>query len=249
MIEAHGVSVRYGTSTILHNLSVHIECGALTAIVGPNGAGKSTLLGCLTGSCIPDSGTVTLDGQALADYSLKQLACLRSVLLQSSTVNFPFTTSEIVMMGRHLYTQADSDENNHIVSQALGCVDALHLQQRFVSTLSGGEQQRVHIARILAQVWGNNSAYLLLDEPTSALDLKHQHQILHLLRDLTKNKNYAVCTIIHDLNLAMRYADHTILLKDGQLYAAGDTKTTLTAEAIQTVFEVSQEVMEPIIYA
>lgn len=240
MIIAENLSVRIAEKHILEDVSVQIENGKVTAILGPNGAGKSTLLKCLTGSQNANSGTIELDGKRLDDYSLSDLSTKRAVLSQSNPISFPFTVLEIVMMGRNPYA-GSSNEDHEIALEALECVDAIHLKDRIFPTLSGGEQQRVQLARVLAQLWEQENAYLFLDEPTSALDLKHQHQLLSLVSRLAEDKHFAVCIIMHDLNLAMRYADHVILLKDGKLFAAGSTATTLNKGTIEEVFEVPGE--------
>ncbi len=242
MIIAENLSVKIGEKHILEDVSVQIENGKVTAILGPNGAGKSTLLKCLTGSQNANSGTITLDGKPLGDYSLNDLSTKRAVLSQSNPISFPFTALEIVMMGRNPYADNKSTSKDHEVAlEALECVDAIHLKDRVFPTLSGGEQQRVQLARVLAQLWDQENAYLFLDEPTSALDLKHQHQLLSLVSKLAEEKHFAVCIIMHDLHLAMRYTDHVILLKYGRLFAEGSTATALNKGIIEEVFEVPRE--------
>ena len=240
MIEAKNISVSIGKKHILEDISVQIENGKVTAILGPNGAGKSTLLKCLTGSQNANSGTIELDGKRLNDYSLNDLSTKRAVLSQSNPISFPFTALEIVMMGRNPYASS-SNEDHEIALKALESVHAIHLKGWVFPTLSGGEQQRVQLARVLAQLWEQENAYLFLDEPTSALDLKHQHQLLSFVSKLSEEKHFAVCIIMHDLNLAMRYANHVILLKDGKLFAEGNTATTLNKGIIEEVFEVPGE--------
>ena len=239
MIDAKNLSVKLGGNDILQNVSAQIKCGNITAILGPNGAGKSTLLKCLTGWQKTDAGTIMLDGKPISDYSLFDLSLKRAVLSQSNPINFPFTALEIVMMGRNPYTNNNTARKDYdVVLEALGYMDAAHLKERIFPTLSGGEQQRVHLARILAQLWDEEYAYLFLDEPTSALDLKHQHQLLRLLSSLAKEKHFALCVIMHDLNLAMRYAHQVILLKEGKLFASGVTNQILCAEHIEDVFQI-----------
>ena len=243
MIEAKNLSVTIGAKKILDRVSAKIEAGKVTAILGPNGAGKSTLLKSLTGSQKIARGTVTLHGKPLHDYSLSALSRKRAVLSQSNPISFPFTAREIVMMGRHPYEATSTASHDHeIVLETLKCVDALHLENRVFLTLSGGEQQRVQLARVLAQLWKKKNAYLFFDEPTSALDLKHQHQLLSLVSKLAKEDRFAVCLIIHDLNLAMGYADKVILLKDGKVLATGKTRTALNVDSIEKAFEVPKEV-------
>ena len=235
-ITTENLCVRVGTTEILKNVNIAIEPGKVTAILGPNGAGKSTLIRCLTRAQKASSGTITFDGNPLDSYRLDDLAKKRAVLSQATPVTFPFRVADIVMMGRNPHHTGHKDAD--IIDQTLNAVDALSLKDRIFPTLSGGEQQRVHIARVLAQLWFQDDAYLILDEPTSALDLKHQHKILNLVAELAKNKNFSVCTSLHDLTLARRYSDQVILLKNGQLFAAGDTATTLNSTTIAAVFDI-----------
>lgn len=239
MIVAEGVSLKVKNKMLLQAVSVQIPFANVTAILGPNGAGKSTLLKCLTGILSFDSGLVKLDGQAIDSYSLSELAQRRAVLSQSVAIDFPFTAFEVVMMGRAPHTTKRSlKQDDEITEQALAMVDALAMRDRDYTTLSGGEQQRVQLARVIAQLWGEQNKYLFLDEPTSALDLKHQHQVLKLVRNLAVNKGMAITLVLHDLNLALRYADNVLLMKEGKLVASGNTREVLSHDNIEAVFEV-----------
>jgi len=242
MIVAKNVSYNIGKKNLLNDVSASIELGKVTAILGPNGAGKSTLLKCLTGVLKPASGSVSLDNKGLHDYSLTQLSKKRAVLSQSNPISFPFTALEIVMMGRNPYVNNNyGNEDFATALEVLECVDAIHLKDRVFPTLSGGEQQRIQLARVLAQLWEQQNAYLFLDEPTSALDLKHQHQILSLVNKAAAGKNLAVCVIMHDLHLAWRYADQVILMKEGGIFTSGTMQKVLTAKNIEYVFEIPAE--------
>lgn len=244
MIEARDLSCRAADARILDSLSVRIPAARITAVLGPNGAGKSTLLHCFAGSRKPERGVVTLAGKPLGAYSLPVLARRRAMLSQSNPVNFPFTALDIVLMGRNPYAFRNNPGlDREAAEQAMASVAARHLQDRIFPSLSGGEQQRVHLARVLAQLWQQDDACLLLDEPTSALDLKHQHQLLSFVRALTRKHNWTVCVVMHDLNLAMRYSDQVVLLKDGKLFASGPRSEVLDADNIEQVFEVSAELV------
>lgn len=239
MIAAENIDYKIGNNIILDAVSAQIENGKITAIIGPNGAGKSTLLKCLTGAYRPNAGVIRLDDKPLTHYSLDILSRKRAVLSQSNPINFPFTTLEIVMMGRNPYVKNNAIANDmEVALAALESVDAFHLKERIFPTLSGGEQQRVQLARVLAQLWEQENAYLFLDEPTSALDLKHQHQFLSLVSHLAQKRQFAVCIILHDLSLAMRYTDHVVLLKNGKLFADGMPLEVIHAKNIENVFEV-----------
>ena len=250
MIRAEAISRRLGGRDIPDAVTTAVRPGQVTAIVGPNGAGKSTLLKCLTGALRPDRGAVTLDGRPLDAFSLGALARRRAVLSQSTPVTFPFKVTEIVAMGRnpHAAGPAKRSGDAHaadvaIIRRALDDVDAWHLHDRVFPTLSGGERQRVQLARVLAQVWRQDDAYLFLDEPTSELDLKHQHQLLALVRTLALDEGAGVCLVMHDLNLVRRYADRAVLMQDGRAVADGPVAETVTPDNVATVFEVSPDLV------
>lgn len=240
MILAEHLFVQAEEKLILDNVSMQVPLAKVTAIMGPNGAGKSTLLKCLTGASKFNHGNVSLNGKPLHSYSLTALSRSRAVLSQSSVVDFPFSAFDIVKMGRNPHSGMSSPSlDDEIACQALKVVGCFALKNRVFPTLSGGEQQRIQLARVIAQLWETNSTYLFLDEPTSALDLKHQHHILKFVSDLAVNRGIGVCIVMHDLNLAMRYSDQLLLIKEGKLFASGETNAVLTAENIESVFEVS----------
>lgn len=240
MITAKQLSLMVGGSFILENVSVQIPAAKVTAIMGPNGAGKSTLLKCLTGASHYDAGQISMNGKPLDSYSLGALSRLRAVLSQSATIDFPFSAFDVVKMGRNPYSYISSpSQDEEIAFQALQSVDCLALKDRVFPTLSGGEQQRIQLARVVAQLWETNNTYLFLDEPTSALDLKHQHQVLTFVSKLAATNNIGVCIVMHDLNLAMRYADQVLLIQEGRVFASGETNEVLTSNNIENVFEVS----------
>ena len=246
MIRAEEISFNVDGTRLLDRVSLDLRHGEVTAILGPNGAGKSTLLKCLAGTHVPSSGQVLLDGRDLAAYGLLDLARRRAVLTQSVQVSFPFNVREIVAMGRAPFKgDVDGTQDTDIIRGVLEQVDAWHLRDRIFPTLSGGEQQRVQLARVLAQSWNRRHAHLLLDEPTSALDLKHQHQVLQRVQALAREEGYAVCFVIHDLNLARIYADRAVLLERGRVSASGSTSEVLTATNIETVFEISADLVFP----
>ena len=245
MIEAYKLFCQFEDKTIFKHFNLSLSTGRVTSILGPNGAGKSTLLGCLSGSLLPNKGEVYLDGTRIQDYSLLALAQKRAVLSQTSVINFPFTAKEIVFMGRNPFSfERNEKKDMEIVEQALQLLDAYHLKDRIYPTLSGGEQQRVQLARVFAQLWQKQNACLFLDEPTSALDLKHQHRVLQLTRDLAYEQGFTVCLVMHDLNLAKFYSDQVILLKDESESFMGDVLHTLTQENIANVFDMSVELVK-----
>lgn len=239
MIKTHNIGYVIAGNRILDHINLAIKPEKLTIILGANGAGKSTLLQCLSGAITPHIGEVELDGKNLQHYSLKELATKRAVLSQSNLVNFPFSVTQIVEMGRSPYSNKNNDEA--IITKALQLLDALHLKDRIFMTLSGGEQQRVQIARILTQIWQQEHAYIFLDEPTSALDLKHQHQLLQLLQELAQKKKFTIVTVMHDLHLAKKYGDEVIVLKEGKLLESGKIDEVLTANLIAKAYDIALE--------
>ena len=220
MITAKNISVNIDGKIILNDASCEIGTG-ITCVLGPNGAGKSTLLKCLSGGIVPDAGSVALDNKPLFEWPVKDLAKHRAVLGQNLDVGFPFKAIDIVMMGRSPYVVGSETKGDfRIAEQALKVMDALHFKNRIYTTLSGGEKQRIQIARVLAQIEFTqddlSGQYLFLDEPTSALDLKYQKVFRDIMISI-KNKGLSILCIVHDINYALSLADHIFLMKSGCL--------------------------------
>ena len=244
MMQGKNLGFARGGKTILHDVGVEVRPGEVLAVLGPNGSGKSTLMHLLAGTEKPDHGSVFLDDIPLARLSPLQQAQKRAVLQQSSQVSFPFTVEEIVLLGRtpHI-TGAERPVDYDIMRKALAAVQAEELMGRRFPTLSGGEQQRVQFARVLAQLWEVEGGYLLLDEPTSALDPKYQHGILRHAKSLAV-KGMGVCAVLHDLQLASLYADKVLLLKEGRVVAYGPVAEVLTETQVSELFEVPVKAVE-----
>ncbi len=241
MIRAINLSYSANKKTILDSIDLEIRQGEVTAILGPNGAGKSTLLKCLTNAITPQHGQILLDSKPLYNYSLQELSKKRAILSQSTAISFPFTTFEIAMMGRNPYVKnKESTEDREIVRQTLEKMDAWHLRDRIYPTLSGGEQQRVQLARVLAQIWGIQNSYLFLDEPTSALDLKHQYELLEHIKLLSKTYNLAIVIVMHDINLAYHFTDNTIFIKDGSIALSGHSNEVINTNNISDCYGLSE---------
>jgi iron complex transport system ATP-binding protein len=240
MLEAKKISVKLGDKKVLDDVSLNVKPGEVLAVIGANGAGKSTLLKALSGDVLVDTGKIIMNGKPLCDWSLPERAEIRAILPQNSTLSFPFSVQDIVLMGRNPHCKYKESSHDHqVVAHAMQALEISHLQYRQYQTLSGGERQRVQFARILSQIWEpvtSQSRYLLLDEPTSALDLAHQHETLVIARILATKQGVGVLVILHDLNLAALYADEIAILKNGSLIAEGTPQAVLTEPVIEVAF-------------
>lgn len=242
MIRVEQLSFGYGKRPVLQEIDLQIRAGEILSILGPNGCGKSTLLGLLRGQLQPQQGAIYWQGQPLSGISRKQMARLAAVVQQSAPVNFPYPVRELVKMGR--YARATSwwggtAGDREVVERALAVTDTLHLAGRPATDLSGGELQRVLLARALAQ----QTPVLLLDEATSHLDLDHRLELAHLLVRLNREQNTTVVQVSHDLDLAAETSERILLLDgEGRIVALGTPAEVLTAENIRRVFKVEVQV-------
>lgn len=235
-----GVSVSYKSVRALDGVSIALESGKITALVGPNGSGKTTLLRCLNGILKPSLGVVLLDGKEVTKLSSKELAKIVGYVPQSFSAFLPFTAFEVATMGRRPYVSWSLSEYDlEVVRRALEVTNSKHLADRYFDELSGGEKQRVVIAMALAQ----EPEVLLLDEPTSNLDLKHQLEVLGLVRELAEEHSLTVVMAMHDLNLAARFSDVAIMLRGGRVFSVGKPEDVLTPENIEQVYGVKVEVL------
>lgn len=222
---------------ILKGVSLQAGEKQLIGVIGPNGSGKSTLLKCIYRVLQPTGGAVFLGGKPLSEYSFRESALKIAVVAQHNYYNFDFSVRDVVLMGRspHKKTlERDNAQDFRIVEEALTKVGMLHFAERSFSTLSGGEQQRVILARALAQ----QTPCLILDEPTNHLDIKYQLQLMDLVRGLDRT----VITAVHDLNIAAMYCDWLYAVKDGRVLGQGTPQALLTPEFIRQVYEVEAEV-------
>lgn len=239
VVEARGVTVRYGARAVLDHVDLTVHAGELVALVGPNGAGKSTLLAALSGDLRSDEGHVLLDGRDLRTWSLGDLSRRRAVLLQEQRVSFPFRVEDVVRMGRAPWVGTPrEDADDAVVDRALREADVTALADRRFGTLSGGEKARTGFARALAQEPG----LLLLDEPTAALDIRHQEAVLARARELADD-GLCVVVVLHDLSLAAAWADRVVVLHDGRVRADGRPGDVLTADLLGEVYGHPVEVL------
>lgn len=237
-ISAQDIHVNIGVAHILKGIQLNAGNAEFLGVIGPNGCGKSTLLKCIYRVLSPSGGAVLLDDKPIDTYKIRDSAKRMAVVAQHNYYNFEFTVQEVVLMGRAPHKKAlerDSKMDYEIVDKALAQVNMLAYKHRSFSTLSGGEQQRIILARALAQ----KTPCLILDEPTNHLDIKYQLQLM----DIVKGLGVTVIAAIHDLNIAAMYCDRVIVIKEGTVVAQGPPHDVLTTEFIRDVYEVEAEVI------
>ena len=237
--ETQKVEISFGSAHILKGVDLHVGDKEFIGVIGPNGSGKSTLLKCIYRVLQPDKGAVLLDEKALNSYSVRESARKMAVVAQHNYYNFEFSVSEVVLMGRSPHKRAmerDNAEDYRIVREALKTVGMSEFENRSFSTLSGGEQQRIILARALAQ----KTPCLILDEPTNHLDIKYQLQLM----DIVKGLNLTVISAIHDLNIAAMYCDRLLVVKKGVVVNSGTPEEVLTPEFIREVYEIDADVIK-----
>ena len=238
-VKAEDIKLSYGAEAILKGVSMEAGNREFVGLIGPNGSGKSTLLKCVYRVLSPDKGAVFLDGKPLKDMNYKTSARSLGVVAQHNYYNFDFSVREVVLMGRSPHKKAlerDNAEDYAIVAEALKTVGMAEFADRSFSTLSGGEQQRVILARALAQ----QTPCLSLDEPTNHLDITHQLQLLKIVKQL----DVTVISAIHDLNIAAMFCDRLYVLKNGEIVAEGTPREVLTRELIREIYEVESDIVE-----
>jgi iron complex transport system ATP-binding protein len=232
VIEASGIKYRYSSDWVLNGLDLAVQKGEIAGIIGPNGSGKTTVLKLLSKVLKQQAGSVRIMGRDIASMKQKEIARILAVVPQGTSIAFPFTVREIVLMGRspHLgILQMEQESDMKIADNAMALTDTLEFADRSIDELSGGERQRVIIARALAQ----DPEVMLLDEPTSYLDINHQIEIFDLIKRLNGERNLTVVIVSHDLNMAAEYCDRLILLKNGIVYKDGSPKEVITEADIR----------------
>lgn len=243
MISVENLTYTIKGQTLLRAVNFSIGSGELVALLGANGAGKSTLLKLMGGEKKPSSGCIRLAKKPLDCYLPLELARRRATMGQQHQVSVDFTVAEVVMMGRYPHYAAGPKTTDHrVVDETMVICGIASFSDRSILSLSGGEQQRVHLARVLAQVWDQPGGVLLMDEPISAMDVQYQHQTLAILRALA-DRGYVVVTVLHDINLAAHYAHRLILLKNGRKLHDGTPSEVLTERNIYSVFSMDAHVM------
>jgi len=233
-IRTRELSFSYRDRAVLHRVSFSVESGEMVGMLGPNGSGKTTLLKILS-AVLRGTGDVNLNGRKIESYSRRELSRLFAVVQQEPQINFPYTAAEIVLMGRashHGTLALESQKDLEVARASLELTDSLALADRYLHELSGGEKQRVLIARALAQ----EPEILLLDEPSAFLDLKHQVQVFELLHRLNRERSLTVVAALHDLNLAALFFPRLIMLREGTIHSDGSPGEVLTEKTIEDVY-------------
>ncbi|HJY28675.1 MAG TPA: heme ABC transporter ATP-binding protein [Pyrinomonadaceae bacterium] len=249
MLVGRNITFRVGSKVLISDISASFAPGALHLLVGPNGAGKSTLVKVLARLLRPQTGTVEYEGVNVNQASEADLAKRRAVLSQAIEIAFPLTVREVVMMGRYPhFTGRPGPTDERIVDEVMQHFDVTEFEHRYYQTLSGGERQRVNFARVLAQLWDDGSVascrYLFLDEPLTFLDIRHQIDFMKRIRSFTAAANVVTVGVVHDLNLAARFADQILMLSGGRIVADGTPAEVLTAERIEQVFGVEPTMVQ-----
>lgn len=237
-IKVDDLNITLEKNNILKDINIEVDNKEVVGIIGPNGSGKSTLLKCIYRVLKPNDGAILLDNIDIKDMSVKESSKRLAVLSQHNNYNFDFTVKDIVLMGRSphkKFMERDNKDDYDIANEALKKVDMFEFKDRSFQSLSGGEQQRVILARALAQ----QPQCLILDEPTNHLDIKYQLQLMRIVKGL----GIEVIAAIHDLNIAAMYCDKIYVLKDGEVIKYGKPKDILTQELIKYVYEVDSEVI------
>jgi cobalamin transport system ATP-binding protein len=239
MIQVKGLTFGYnGGPPVLEDIDISIRKGEMVGILGPNGSGKSTLLKLISYTLEPRKGGILLDGKEISRMKRKDIAKKMAVVPQESDMGFDFTVREIVSMGRYPHLgrfQFNDTKSADIVNTSMITMGVMEMADKPLSKLSGGEKQRVIIAKALAQ----EPDILLLDEPTKNLDIRHSLDIMNLVKEMNRDHGLTVIAVLHDLDLAARYCNRIILLKDGKVHSKGMTGEVLDPKTIKEVFEVS----------
>ncbi|MFA5311853.1 MAG: ABC transporter ATP-binding protein [Methanomassiliicoccales archaeon] len=238
MLNTRGLSFKYRERPVLDNVDLEIKKGEIIGILGPNGCGKTTLLKLLNRDLRPDSGVVSIEGKDLKNISKRAIAQQIAVVPQSNEIRFAFSVKDIVAMGRMPFLerfQVESSEDMRMIDEAMEKTNITEFADRLINTMSGGERQRVIIARAIAQ----KPEIILLDEPTLHLDVCHQFEVLDLVRRLSSDEKLTVVIVSHDLPMVVKYCDRIVLIHDHKVFAIGTPEQVLTPENMRIVFNIN----------
>lgn len=231
----------YGDKTVISDICFTASPGKVTGIVGPNGVGKSTLLKCIAGLQKIQEGRIFADQKNLLSINRKELSKIQSYVPQKSNLSFPMTVEEFVLLGRKPYISWSLTRHDYeVIEENLHYLDISHLREKYVDEISGGEYQKVMLARALVQ----EPEILLLDEPTSALDIRHQIEVMQILHRIASEKQCVVLLVMHDLSLIARFTDQAVFMQKGHIVSFGDTKQIMTEEIVESVFEIKVKILD-----
>lgn len=234
-LKINNLEFGYGDTPVLKGIDFNVETGEFVSIIGPNGSGKSTLLKTINHLYPIKSGSISILGKDISLYNSREMARNIALVPQDTSLDYEFTVEDVVLMGRHPYKgrfEKEDEEDFNIVYESMKMTNTLNLKDRLITEISGGERQRVFIAKALAQ----KPSIMLLDEPTSHLDINHQMDILNLLKDLNQEKDMTIILVIHDINLAARYSDEIILLNSGIIQGKGSPEEVITTENMERAY-------------
>lgn len=237
LLEVDNLKFGYGDDLVLNGISFNVKKGEFLSIIGPNGSGKSTLLKTLNNLYPTKSGEISLEGNNVKSLKKKDLAKKMALVLQDNNIEYDFTVEDIVLMGRHPHKgrfERENADDYKIVDESLEMTNTLDLKDRLVTEISGGERQRVMIAKALAQ----KPSLILLDEPTSHLDINHQIEILKLLKNMNEELGTTIVLVIHDINLGIRYSDRVIMLNEGKIVEIGNSERVITKDNIKLAYDI-----------
>ena len=243
LLSVKKLNAGYENKKIIDELSLNVEKGEIVTILGPNGSGKSTLLNCLTRYIRPMSGKIFLENEDIYDKSIKEFSKRVAILSQHNSLTGNVTVKQLIYYGRlphKKWYERKNKEDYEIVKQSMEYTDTLQYENKFLNSLSGGEQQRVWIAMALAQT----PDLLLLDEPTTYLDISHQIELMKLICDINRDKNITVIMVLHDLNQASQYSDKIVLMKEGKIYDYGTPKDVINYESLKNVYNIKCHIHE-----
>ncbi len=243
ILSLNNLSATISSNITLTDINLQLEAGTVTAIIGPNGAGKTSLLRAICKDLPITNGSITFNGRDNSTWTAQDKATCLAVLPQHSALEFPFSVNEVVTMGRIPHSTS-TKRNQHIVQEALTLVDCKHLAQRSYVNLSGGEKQRVQLARVAAQIWesvDSGSRCLILDEPSASLDLAHQEMIVRMFKFFSA-QGVAILVVLHDLNLAAKCAHQLLVLKDAKTAALGSPESVISQKMLKEVFSIDAQI-------
>lgn len=245
MISAQHICFGYGKENLLDDICLEIKPGTVAALMGPNGAGKTSLLKLMSGELKSRSGEIRFNQRAIDDWPAIEKAQMMAVLAQDNLLDFNFTVEEVVTLARIPHHSGDKADKK-IVQAALALVDASHLAHRIYPLLSGGEKQRVNLARVLAQIWCESALgprLLMLDEPSASFDLAHQQLLKKIIRQIAADQ-VTILMVLHDLNLAAQSVDHIFFLDQGRIVADGPPLQVLRKDIIASVFSIEADIIQ-----